>query len=306
MGGLGGAAGVALGASAWARTRPAAPSGSQSALAFGISLAQWSLHRALRGGELDALEFPRVARAEFGLGAVEYVNSFFKERATDFEWLGELRRRARDQGVESLLIMVDGEGALGDPDETRRRRALERHFKWIAAARFLGCHAVRVNAAGEGDAAEVSARVADSLHRLGELGEEYALDVIVENHGGLSSNGAWLARTLAAADHSRVGSLPDFGNFDLGGGERYDRYQGVRELMPFARAVSAKSHDFDAAGNEVHTDYRRMLRIVLEAGYRGFIGIEYEGERLPEPEGIAATQSLLRRVREELAPEFGR
>lgn len=267
---------------------------------FRISLAQWSLHRALRGGALDNLAFAAYAKDELGIEAVEYVNQFFAGRAGDFAYLGEMRERARDAGVRSLLIMIDGEGQLAHADDAERRRAIERHFKWLAAARYLGCHAIRVNAQGGGGWEERRDRAADSLHRLGVMAEDYDLAVIVENHGGLSSNGKWLAEVMRAADHPRVGTLPDFGNFHLGGGDWYDRYEGVRELMPFARAVSAKSHAFDADGDETNTDYRRMLTIVRDAGYRGFIGIEYEGDALPEAQGIRLTQRLLERVRGEL------
>ncbi len=268
---------------------------------FRISLAEWSVHRMLRSGALAPLDFPRFAREQAGLEAVEYVNTFFQDCATDFEWLGELKRRCADLGVKSLLIMIDGEGELGDGEPAARRRAVENHFRWIAAAAFLGGHSIRVNAGGPGPADELQKRVADSLHRLGELGDGYGIDVIVENHGGLSSNGAWLAATIRKADHPRVGTLPDFGNFDLGEEGWYDRYQGVAELMPFARAVSAKSHEFDEQGNETRTDYRRMLKIVVDAGYHGHVGIEYEGDQRSELDGILATRTLLERVRGELS-----
>jgi len=271
---------------------------------FEISLAQWSLHRTLRSGQLNPLAFPAFAKGEFDIDAVEYVNQFFANRAVDFAWLGELKKRAEDAGVKSLLIMIDGEGALAARDDGLRRRAVHDHFKWIAAARFLGCHSIRVNAAGsagQGDWEDARDRAAESLRLLGEVGDEYGIDVIVENHGGLSSNGQWLAEVMRAAGHERVGTLPDFGNFQMAAGEWYDRYQGVHELMPWARAVSAKSHEFDAGGNEVNTDYRRMLSIVLEAGYKGYVGIEYEGTQVPEAEGIRRTKKLLERVRSELA-----
>jgi L-ribulose-5-phosphate 3-epimerase len=267
---------------------------------FEISLAQWSLHRAIFGGTLDPLDFARAARRDYGIGAVEYVNQFFKDRARDHGYLAELKRRAEGEGVRSLLVMCDGEGRLGDPDAARRGEAVENHRKWLEAARFLGCRSIRVNAASEGSPEEQAALAADGLRRLAELGAQHELDVIVENHGGLSSNGAWLAGVMKAVDHPRCGTLPDFGNFQVAEGEWYDRYRGVAELMPWARAVSAKSHEFDAAGNEVRTDYRRMLRIVLDAGYSGHVGIEYEGDGLSEPDGILATHSLLLRVRQEL------
>jgi len=267
---------------------------------FDISLAQWSLHRALRGGGLDNLDFARVAREDYGVNGLEYVNSFFKAQAGNFEYLAKMKKAAADHGVKSLLIMVDGEGALADEDKTGRRKAVDNHFKWLAAAAYLGCHSIRVNAAGGGDRGEAERRAADSLVHLAEVATPYGLNVIVENHGGLSSDGSWLSAVMRRANHPRVGTLPDFGNFRLGGGKSYDRYKGVEELMPFAKAVSAKSHDFDEHGNEVHTDYLRMMGIVKDAGYRGFVGIEYEGGGLSEKEGILATRRLLERVRSKL------
>jgi sugar phosphate isomerase/epimerase len=271
---------------------------------FQISLAQWSLHRALFAGEVDTLDFAQTAKRDFGIDAIEYVNGFFKDRAGDFAYLKELKTRAADEGVENLLIMIDGEGALADADSAARRRAVERHFRWIAAAAYLGCHSIRVNVAGGGSAEEQAARGAESLVRLAELGRDYEIDVIVENHGGRSSNGAWLADVMRRADNEHVGTLPDFGNFKMAEDDWYDRYLGVQEMMPFAKAVSAKSHAFDAEGNETGTDFRKMLRIVLDAGYRGFIGVEYEGSAHPEPEGVQLTRDLLIKVRSELASEY--
>ena len=268
---------------------------------FKISLAQWSLHRTLRSGALEALDFPAFSKERFGIDAVEYVNQFFNDKATDFVWLGELKDRAEDHGVKSLLIMIDGEGALADPDSTGRAKAVENHYKWVAAAAFLGCHSIRVNAAGSGTEEEQRDRAADSLRRLASFAAPYGISVLVENHGGLSSNGAWLASVMKAADHAGVGTLPDFGNFRISGDDWYDRYLGVTQLMPFARAVSAKSHDFDEEGNETRTDFRRMLGIVTDLGYRGYVGIEYEGSNLGEEEGILATQALLKRVRKTLS-----
>ncbi len=278
-----------------------ATDGGDEELPFRISLAQWSLHRTLRAGELSNLDFPAFARERFELDAVEYVNSFFKDKATDFRYLAELRKRADDAGVKSLLIMVDGEGNLGEADATQRRLALRNHLRWIVAAAYLGGHSIRVNAHGNGTREEVAGRVAESLAQLAEQGEPYGVSILVENHGGYSSDGAWLAGVMRAAGHPGVGTLPDFGNFHLGGGKHYDRYRGVGELMPFAKAVSAKSHEFDEQGNEVHTDYGRMLRIVLDAGYKGYVGIEYEGSKHSEEEGVRLTRDLLRRVRAELA-----
>jgi sugar phosphate isomerase/epimerase len=272
---------------------------------FKISLAEWSLHRALNAGELTNLDFPAVTRNDYGIEAVEYVNSFFKDKARDEAYLAQLKQRCDDNGITSVLIMCDGEGALGDPDDAARTTAVENHYRWVEAAKFLGGHSIRVNAQSRGTPDEQQALAADGLRRLTEFAAQSDMNVIVENHGGLSSNGAWLAGVMRAVDHPRCGTLPDFGNFRIGEDEWYDRYEGVAELMPFAKAVSAKSHDFDEAGNETGTDYARMMRIVLDAGYRRYVGIEYEGGRLSEAEGIRATKLLLERVRDELRPLYG-
>jgi len=277
----------------------AAPAGKGGPL-YRISLAEWSFHRALRAGEWTNLEFPSKARA-LGIEAVEYVNSFFEEKARDEPYLEELKRRADGEGVRSLLIMCDGDGDLGDPDASRRARAVENHVRWLEAARALGCHSIRVNAASAGTFEEQARLAADGLRRLAEKGGAFGLNVIVENHGGLSSHGGWLAGVIRAVGLPNCGTLPDFGNFRISGEESYDRYRGVEELMPFAKAVSAKSHEFDAEGREVHTDYLRMMRIVVGAGYRGFVGIEYEGSKHSEEEGVRLTNALLERVCEELS-----
>jgi L-ribulose-5-phosphate 3-epimerase len=200
--------------------------------------------------------------------------------------------------------MCDGEGAIGDPDPAGRTRAVENHYRWVEAARFLGCHSIRVNAQSRGSRQEQWELAADGLCRLTEFAADREINVLVENHGGLSSDGSWLAGVMRAVDHPRCGTLPDFGNFRIAEDHWYDRYTGVRELMPFARAVSAKSHAFDKEGNEREMDYVRLMRIVLDAGYRGYVGIEYEGTELSEAEGILATKALLERVRETLKGAF--
>jgi sugar phosphate isomerase/epimerase len=262
---------------------------------FTISLAQWSLHRALQGGRMKHTDFPRAAKEDYAIDAVEYVNSFFEKKGDD-SYNRDLRKRCDDLGVKSVLIMCDGEGALGDADEKKRLQAVENHRKWLDAAKALGCHSIRVNAQSDGTREEQEERAADGLRRLCELADPLGLNVIVENHGGLSSHGDWLAAVMKRVAHKRVGTLPDFGNF-----YEYDRYQGVQDMMPWARGVSAKSHEFDAKGNEVRTDYRKMLKIVMAAKYHGRIGIEYEGDKHSEPDGIKLTKALLEKVREEMA-----
>lgn len=269
---------------------------------FRISLAQWSLNRALFGGKLDTLDFPAVSRREFGIDTVEYVNQFFMDRATDHAWLARLKQRCDDNGVASGLIMCDREGALGDADAAARTRAVENHYKWVEAAKFLGCHSIRVNAQSSGPIGAQVDYAVDGLRRLAGFGAQHGINVIVENHGGTSSNGKWLALVIEQVGLPNCGTLPDFGNFSIAQGRVYDRYLGVAELMPRAMGVSAKSYAFDAAGNETTIDFRRMMTIVRDAGYRGHVGVEFEGRDMDEYEGIRATKTLLERVRAELAP----
>ena len=211
------------------------------------------------------------------------------------DYLKDLKKRADDLGVKTNLIMCDGEGRLGDPDNAKRTQAVENHYKWVLAAKFLGGHSIRVNAASGGEYNEQLELAADGLSRLSEFAAKHKMNVIVENHGGLSSNGEWLAAVMKKVSMKNCGTLPDFGNF-----HDYDRYKGVEETMPFAKAVSAKSHDFDESGNETKTDYIKMMKIVLNHGYNGFVGIEYEGRQKPEMEGIKLTKQLLVKVRKEL------
>lgn len=259
---------------------------------FQISLAEWSLHKKLFKGDLKNIDFPEYTAKNFGIHGVEYVNQFFKDKAKDMTYLKDLNNRAKDNGVKNVLIMVDGEGSLGDRDETKRKQAVENHYKWIDAANFLGCHAIRVNAAGEGTKEEVKEQVVKSLFTLADYGKKGKISVVVENHGGISSHGDWLADVLKTVGKKNCGSLPDFGNF-----YEYDRYQGVKDLMPFAKGVSAKSHAFDANGNDTGIDYAKMMQIVKSAGYNGYVGIEFEGDKISEDEGIKLTKALLEKFK---------
>jgi sugar phosphate isomerase/epimerase len=277
--------------------------GSQSKkdLFFKISLAEWSLNKQLFGGQMTNLDFPAKAKNDFGIDAVEYVNQFFKDKAKDKGYLSDLKKRCDDLGVTSVLIMCDGEGGLGDTQAARRMEAVENHKKWVEAAQFLGCHSIRVNAYGEGSREDVAKAATDGLAQLSQFAKDYKINVIVENHGSYSSDGKWLSQVIADTKMDNCGTLPDFGNFCIVQGEGeckewYDRYTGTREMMPYAKGVSAKTMAFDEQGNCKETDYEKMLRIVKDAGYRGYIGIEYEGSGMSEDEGIRATKSLLERV----------
>ncbi len=284
---------------------------------FKISLAQWSLNRRFFKKEephLDPLDFAKIAKG-YGIRGIEYVNQFFMDKAEDKKYLSELKKRAKDNGVKSLLIMIDREGNLGEPDDAKRKTAVENHYKWVEAAKFLGCHSIRVNARSNDKLSydEQKKLAADGLAQLTEFGAKHKINVIVENHGGLSSHGQWIVDVIKQVDHPRCGLLPDFGNFgiDRNKGEWYDRYKGVEEMMPFAKAVSAKTNSFDPKRRFVtiderwdkETDYVKMMKIVLDAGYRGWVGIESEGPGNQE-EGIKQTKQLLQRVRNKLSKEY--
>lgn len=277
-------------------------------LFFDISLAQWSLHRSISrdsfekglGGSINPIEFPTIAKEKYDIDAVEYVNTFYFDKAEDQAYLRELKSRADDAGVKSLLIMCDALGDLGDTNEEERIMAVENHYKWVEAASFLGCHSIRVNAAGEGSAEEVAEAATDGLSRLAEYASESGINVIVENHGGYSSNAEWLVNVIENTGMENCGTLPDFGNFTISEGNTYDKYKGIRELMPYAKGVSAKSHEFNEEGYEKNIDFAKMLKIVKDAGFTGYIGIEYEGDGLSEHDGIIATKNLLTKIGKEL------
>jgi sugar phosphate isomerase/epimerase len=270
---------------------------------FEISLAQWSLHRALRSKKIDNLDFPVITKKEFGINAVEYVNTFFKDKAKDTAYLNELLKRCSDNGVKNHLIMCDGEGNLGELDTAKRMLAIDNHKKWVEAAKYLGCSSIRVNAYGVGSAEDVQKAAIEGLGLLGEYAIKENINVIVENHGGYSSDGYWLSTVMKNVGKKNVGTLPDFNNFCLTRDaknkciEEYDKYKGTYEMMAYAKAVSAKSMDFDAQGNCIETDYNRMLKIVKDSGFKGYVGIEYEGDKIGEYEGILKTKALLERVR---------
>ncbi len=295
---------------------------------FKISLAQWSLHKSFFGkglggdwakfgqalqtdpqsvllGELNPIEFPNIAKKVYGIDAVEYVNTFYFDKAEDMDYLKDLKSRCDGEGVESQLIMCDALGDLGDSDDAARKAAVENHYKWVEAAKFLGCHSIRVNAAGSGTAEEVKAAAVDGLGMLTEFGAKNDINIIVENHGGYSSDGKWLSDLMKQVNNPHCGTLPDFGNFCIersedGCANEYDRYQGMKDLIPFAKGVSAKSNVFDEDGNEKNTDFLKMMKIVKDAGFKGYVGIEYEGSELSEKDGIKATKKVWERVAKEL------
>lgn len=277
---------------------------------FKLSLAQWSLNKAMKAGEISPLDFAQKAN-ELGFEGIEYVSQLYdKELEKDADpkvamevLLKQLKENSETYKVINLLIMVDGEGDLATLNDEERAKTVENHKKWVDAAKYLGCHSIRVNAHGVGTYEEVGAAAVKGLTALSTYAATKGINVLVENHGGYTSNGQWLSEVMAKVNMANCGTLPDFGNFCMTEGygsinseecdSPYDIYKGVGELMPFAKAVSAKSYDFDENGNQPKIDYVKMLQVVKDAGYTGFIGVEYEGANLSEIEGINATKALL-------------
>jgi len=271
-----------------------------------ISLAQWSLNRAFFANKLNAEEFANISINDYGIDAVEYVGTFYKDKSKDETFWQQMKDRSNKAGVKNLLIMVDDEGDLGNTDDAARKQAVENHHKWVHAAKLLGCHSMRVNAFGEGKQEDIRTALVDGMGQLVAYAAKEGINVLIENHGLQSSNGKFIAGIMKEVNHPNFGPLPDFGNWCLnakwGSTQNkkctvsYDIYEGVKEFMPYAKGVSAKSYDFDADGNETQMDYAKFLQIVKEAGYQGYVGIEYEGERLSEPEGIRLTKALLKKA----------
>ena len=272
-----------------------------------IGLAQWSFHRALRSKKLDNLDFAKTAKEKFDISVVEYVNVFFSDKVNNKEYLNEMVARSVDIGVKNSLIMIDGEGNLGDSNERKRNKAIDNHKKWVEAANYIGCNHIRVNAAGNGSEDEVSKYASDSLQKLGDFSKDFKINIIVENHGGYSSDAQWLVGVIKNTERKNVGTLPDFGNFCVksrpnklsswgglsGCAVEYDKYKGVKEMLPYAKSVSAKSINFDDQGSSIEIDFYKMMKIVKQSGYSEYVSIEYEGNSHSEEEGIRLTKKLM-------------
>lgn len=269
-----------------------------------ISLAQWSLNKAIKSGELSPLDFAKKARS-FDIDAIEYVSGLYTNHTDTLKKISmqklskELLKRSDDYGIDNVLIMIDSQGSLASSNKKERLKAIDNHKKWIDFSYEIGCETMRVNLSGE---TKLDRWTENSIKSLTELSDyNKSINVVVENHGGLSSNGKYLSNVMSKVNIDNCGTLPDFGNFCIDGSPRacnewYDIYKGVEELMPYAHAVSAKSYDFDDSGNETKIDYSKMIDIVKKAGYKGYIGIEYEGSRMSEDDGIIATKKLLEKL----------
>lgn len=269
-----------------------------------ISLAQWSLNKSIKTGKLPILDFAKKARS-FGIEGIEFVSGLYTrdtdilERISMNSLAKELIKRSDDYGIDNVLFMIDNQGDLASSNKNERLQAIDNHKKWIDLSAEIGCKTMRVNLNGEKDLNKWTKNSVKSLTALNKYNEN--INVVVENHGGLSSSGKYLSNVMSKVKLENCGTLPDFGNFCMNGSpwgnctQMYDRYLGTEELMPYAHAVSAKSYDFDDEGNETSIDYKRMMDIVKKSGYQGYVGIEYEGNRLGEDDGIIATKKLLQK-----------
>jgi len=288
----------AVGATSLRNLRALAASSAEVAEPFGISLAEWSLVKSLRGGKMTNLDFPRVAKQEFDIDCIEFVDQFFAGKAKDMAYLAELKKRAEGEGVKRGLIMLDTNGPLGSPRKDLREAAVDKTFAWIDAATFLGCHTVRVNVRGAEDPQELRRLTAESCLRLADYAAERSVNVVIENHGGPSSDPAWLSSVMKDVNKPNFGTLPDFGNFP----SPVNRYDAVEMLMPYAKGVSAKATGFTTTGEVAGIDFRRMMRIVRDAGFKGYVGVESGAPDADgEADAIRKTRDLLRRMRQEMA-----
>ena len=292
-----------MGATALATTPLIAHSAQEKALQ--ISLAQWSLHRSFNDGILDPVDFASIAMEKYGIDAVEFVNSLYPDKANDEAFWNSMKKRSSDAGVKNLVLMVDDEGDLGAASEKERLKSVENHYKWVHAAKLLGCHTMRVNAFGDADREIFRMAIMDAMSRLADYAAESGINIVIENHGMFSSDAALIAEIIKEVNRPNFGSFPDFGNWCLSAkwgttqgdcDKVYDRYQGLSELLPFAKAVSAKSYNFNEKGEDTKIDYYRMMKIVKESDYNGYIGIEYEGMEKSEHEGILITKELMKKA----------
>jgi len=280
---------------------------------FKLSLAQWSINKMIREDGVDPYSFAEKAKS-WGFEGLEYVSQLYPADLENNQYSEEAmaafveksNAEAKKHGMQNVLIMIDRQGNLAVNDEKERNEAVENHKKWVDAAAAMGCHAIRVNLNGSMVPEEWKPSAVDGLTKLSTYAKTKNINILVENHGGLSSNGAMHAEVMKTVNMDNCGTLPDFGNFcitrneDWSCKEAYDKYKGLTELMPYAKAVSAKSNDFDADGNAIDIDYMKLMRTVKDAGYTGFIGVEYEGSILDEEAGIKATKDLMLKVAGEL------
>lgn len=259
-----------------------------------ISLQQYSFNGMLRSKKLAPLDYPKFAVEKTGIKALEYFNGFFEDKINSAKFLAELKNRCGDLGVENQLILCRSDLALDSADAGQRKGAAALLSRWGAFAKELGCHSIRVDCRSKGNREDVKKQAVDGLHQLCDLLEPMKMNAIVENHGNWSSKGDWVKEVMESVKRDNCGTLPDFGNF-----KGYDKYQGVKDMLPWAKAICAKVHKIKPDGEAAQTDFERMLKIVKEGGFRGYVGIEFEGGADPVA-GVLGTKRLIEKTLQKL------
>lgn len=260
-----------------------------------LAVQQYSFNRQLRSGEMNILDFPKTVVEGTGIKALEYFNGHIEDKRKDTAFFKQLRKRSDDLGAVNTMMLCRSKNAVDSPDAKIRKLAIEGYRPWLEATRILGGKYIRVDTRHKGEAEKQKGFAVTGLRSLCKVADEYEMGILVENHGNHSGNGAWLADVMKQVDLANCGTLPDFQNF-----KEYDPYQGVTEMMPWAKILCAKAKSFDVNGDEENVDYRKMLKIAKAAGFRGYIGIEFEGHGVDPVQGINATKKLIQKVMQEL------
>ena len=291
-----------------------------------IGLQMYSFAPLIMQGKFDLLGFPDLVKNTYGINGAEYWSIPFMGRENDRDFLNDLKRRSDDNGVDNLIILVDdidiktmqSGPSLASSNKNDRDTAIDYHKKWVDVAKNIGCHSIRINLRSEEENDQkILENSSESISKLIEFSKQDIISIVIENHGGITGDADWLVSLMKNVDSKHLGTLPDFGtyNFCIKRGnlnfqslsenceDQYDKYLGVKKLMPYAKGVSAKSHEFDKDGEELSTNYSRMIKIISESNYKGYITIEYEGAMkgmfggegtyLSPHEGILATKKLI-------------
>ena len=291
-----------------------------------IGLQMYSFAPLIMQGKFDLLGFPDLVKNTYGINGAEYWSIPFMGRENDKDFLNDLKRRSDDIGVDNLIILVDdidiktmqSGPSLASSNKNDRDTAIDYHKKWVDVAKNIGCHSIRINLRSEEENDQkILENSSESISKLIEFSKQDNISIVIENHGGITGDADWLVSLMKNVDSKHLGTLPDFGtyNFCIKRGnlnfqslsenceDQYDKYLGVKKLMPYAKGVSAKSHEFDKDGEELSTNYSRMIKIISESNYKGYITIEYEGAMkgmfggegtyLNPHEGILATKKLI-------------
>ncbi len=231
-----------------------------------ISLAQWALVDEVKSGKWKTLDFAKIARNDFGLNGIEFVNTLFE--VTTEGYLKKLRKNADDNGVTMVLIMVDDEGdGCGATKEERNQFAIN-HRKWIDAAAYLGCKSIRTNCRGpeNADKAEALKWAAESYNMLLEYAVPAKISVLIENHGGVSNDADWMVSLMKEVDNLYFGTYPDWRR----PADNFDNVDYLKKMLPFAGGMSYRNQPTEELT-------AKMIKLAKDSGYRGWYGIESSG-----------------------------